>query len=217
MVIPVETLKSNKRVEDGSTKNDYPWHKTWKSQGGIEVSFGDQEGKEFWRMTMPDGSFTEYYPDGKGITMRIGDTKNYNKAGLTISVDENNDLHIHGHNNVKIGGGAHIEVVGNAGIAVGGDVALVAIGNFNFDVENCYMGVRGNFGMRVEGDAKWKIDGNVEFTNNGTAQFAHGDTRTDTSPYHKIDTTTHEITHNIIHGGHMTSVGIHRDGRGLHH
>ena len=216
MSTEVEQNKDNDRVEKRTTTNDYPFHKTWTSMGGIRVEYGDQKGKEFFKITMPDGSFTEMYPDGKKISFTVGDNKNYNKSGVTFSVDENNDIHIHGHNNIKIGGGAHIEVVGNAGIAVGGDIALVGIGNLNFDVENCYMGVRGNFGMRVEGNAKWKIDGTVEFISDKTAKFSHGDTRTDISPYHKIDTPTHEITHNIIHGGHMNSVGIHKDAKGYH-
>ena len=157
---------------------------------------------------MPSGSFVEMYPDGKTVNFATGDNKQYNKAGVTFSVDENNDLHVYGHNNIKIGGGAHIEVAGNAGIAVGGDAALVGIGNFNFDVQNCYMGVRGNFGMRVEGSAKFVIDGALDFNSSTSI--------TETSPGHKIDAPMTTITHDIDHGGNMNTAGIHQDSIGLH-
>lgn len=208
MAITVEQLKTNKRVEDQTTTNEYPDHKTWVSRGGIRIEHGDKEGKEFYKMTMPSGTYYEIYPDGKIITYAVGDNKQYNKAGVTFSVDENNDLHVYGHNNIKIGGGAHIEVAGNAGIAVGGDTALVGIGNFNFDVQNCYMGVRGDFGMRVEGAAKFQIDGALDIKS--------GTSITETSPGHKIDTPMTTITHDIDHGGNMDTKGIHQDSIGLH-
>lgn len=179
----VEQNKNNKRVEDKkTTTNKYPHEKYWMSQGGIKFVYGDEPGKEFIRMVHPSGTYSEIYPDGKSITMNIGDSKQYNKSGITLSVDENNDLHIHGHNNIKIGGGSHIEVVGNAGIAVGGDVALVGMGNFNFDVKNAYFGVRGNLGIRVEGNAKLQIDGSVKLTSGTTMDIISGGRRTDIAP-----------------------------------
>lgn len=38
----IEEHKDNKRIEDRTTTNDYPNHKTWVSQGGIRVEYGDQ-------------------------------------------------------------------------------------------------------------------------------------------------------------------------------
>lgn len=158
----VEQNKDNKRIEKRKTStNKYPNEKVWISQGGYKVTYGNEKGKEFVRMEHPSGQMTEIYPDGKMITMNIGDVKQYNKAGLSITIDENQDIHINGHNNIKVGGGSHIEVVGNAGIAVGGDIALVGMKNFNFDVQNCYMGIRGDFGMKVEGGATWDITGDA--------------------------------------------------------
>jgi hypothetical protein len=179
----VEQNKDSKRVEPAQTStNEYPHNHVFTTKGGIRVSYGDEKGKQFFRMEHPSGQYTEIYPDGKSVTMNVGDNKQYNKGGMTISVDENNDVHIHGHNHVKVGGGAHIEVVGNAGIAVGGDTALVGVGNLNFDVDNCYMGIRGDMGMRVSGNMKFKVDGNVEITNDGTMDLASGGTRTDVAP-----------------------------------
>lgn len=213
----VEENKDNKRVEDKkTTTNKYPHEKVLFTQGGIRFIYGDEPGKEFIRMVHPSGSYSEVYPDGKTINFSVGDIKNYGKAGVTFSVDENNDLHIHGHNNIKVGGGAHIEVMGNAGIGVGGDVALTAIGNFNFDVQNCYMGVRGDFGMSVEGSANWKIVGDVEFSTGGKMDMKHGGSRSDTSPGHTINTPITTITDYIAHGGSMTSGGIHVDSNGVH-
>lgn len=179
----VEQTQDQKRVEDQkTTSNKYPHEKFWMSQGGIKFVYGDEPGKEFIRMVHPSGTYSEIYPDGKEIKMNVGDSKQYNKGGITLSVDENNDLHIHGHNNVKIGGGSHIEVVGNAGIAVGGDVALVGLGNFNFDVKNCYMGIRGDFGMKVEGGATFDITGDGVFKTGAAMTMEHGGTRTDKAP-----------------------------------
>lgn len=159
----IEQNKDNKRIEERKTStNKYPHEKVWIGNGGVRFTYGNENGKEFIREEHPSGFMREIYPDGKMITMNIGDQKSYNKGGVTISVDENQDVHIHGHSNLKVGGGSHIEVVGNAGIAVGGDVALVGMGNFNFDVKNCYMGIRGDLGMKVEGAAKFDISGKLD-------------------------------------------------------
>lgn len=175
-----EQKKSGDRVEEQkTTTNEYPHEKFWISQGGVKFVYGDEPGKEFIRMVHPSGTYSETYPDGKTMNFRVGDSKDYNKGGVTFSVDENNDVHVHGHNNIKIGGGAHIEVMGNAGIAVGGDTALVGMKNFNFNVDNCYMGVRGDFGMRVAGSAKWVVDGTVDFISGKDMLTQAGGTMTD--------------------------------------
>lgn len=196
--MPVETNKDQKRSEERkTTTNKYPYEKVLFTQGGTRFVYGDEPGKEFVRMVTPSGTYFEVYPDGKLATFVVGDMKLHGKSGVTFTIDENMDLHVHGHGNIKVGGGAHIEVAGDAGIAVGGDTALVGIGNFNIDVENAYLGIRGNLGMKIEGSTRISTEGDLTIDTGGKSEMITGETALIQSG----DTTTMENPKTVVQSG----------------
>ena len=88
--------------QEGSPQNQYPFQKVWQAQGGIKIVWGDEENKQFVRFITPSGTAWEVYPDGKIQHIHVGDNKTYNKGGVTITVDENNDVKINGHNKLLV-------------------------------------------------------------------------------------------------------------------
>lgn len=163
---------TQERVDrEGSPQNEYPYQKVIQLQGGIKIVYGDEKDKQFVRLLTPSGSGFEIYPDGKIQHVVVGDSKTYHKGGVSFTIDENNDVKIHGHNKLVVAGGAHIEVAGDAGIAVGGNTALVGMGDMGIDVKSMYLGVRGDFALKVEGSTLLDTQGRTTINSGQIARL----------------------------------------------
>jgi hypothetical protein len=101
--------------------------------------------------------FTDGY--GRKTSGRCGGVVEYTKTGTTLTVDNNGDVKLAGHNRVLMGGGGHIEVTGDAGIAVGGDTAIVGVGKINARAKSVYIGSDGDVSVRASGNMEIKADG----------------------------------------------------------
>lgn len=146
--------------ETTTPESKYPYNQVYQTAGGIRVIVGNEPGKEALKVFHPSGSYIEMMPNGKVVSMNVGEKKEYNKGGVTITVDENNDVHIKGHNKLQVGGGSHVEVAGDAGIVVGGSVAMsMPNGDFGVQAKNIYIGATGNFNLNVEGGMKLSAKG----------------------------------------------------------
>lgn len=133
------------------TKNPYPDARIIANEA-FEMRYGTADGKQFYQFFGPGGTMHTIYADGTHDIKNVGEKKEYNKAGVTITVDENGDVHIRGHNKLQVGGGAHIEVAGDAGVVVGGSVAMsMPKGDFGVQAKNIYIGATGQFNLNVEG------------------------------------------------------------------
>lgn len=132
------------------TTNEYPDQRIIANEA-FEIRYGTQDGKQFYQFIGPGGTMHTIYPDGTHDIKTVGELKQYNKGGVTITVDENNDVHIKGHNKIQVGGGAHFEVAGDVGIVAGNNVALASIGNLGIKANNLYIGAKGNFNLAVDG------------------------------------------------------------------
>jgi hypothetical protein len=133
----------------------YGYHYVDEDEGGIRIERVTEPGKESYAFFHPSGSYVEWFPNGKKVSMTIGENKEYNKGGVTITIDENHDVHIKGHSKLQVGGGSHIEVAGDAGIVVGGSVAMsMPKGDLGIQAKNIFMGATGNFNLNVEGAMK---------------------------------------------------------------
>lgn len=163
---------TQERVDrEGSPQNEYPYQKVIQLQGGIKVVWGDEKDKQFLRVLTPSGSGFEIYPDGKVQHIIVGDSKTYHKGGVSFTIDENNDVKIHGHNKLVVAGGAHIEVAGDAGIAVGGNTVVHGMGDLGINVKNAYFGVRGDLAMKVEGNTLIDTKGKTDIVSDGNASL----------------------------------------------
>jgi len=141
--------------ETTTPESKYPYNQVYQTAGGIRVIVGNEPGKETLKIFHPSGSYMEMMPNGKTVSMSIGENKQYNKGGVTLTVDENHDVHIKGHSKLQVGGGSHIEVAGDAGIVVGGSVAMsMPKGDLGIQAKNIFMGATGNFNLNVEGAMK---------------------------------------------------------------
>ncbi len=165
---------SNKRSNEQGQENGYPYEKVLFTQGGVRFSYGDEPGKQFIRMVHPSGTIMEIFPDGRIVQTNVGESKIYNKGGVTFTVDENMDVHISGHNNIKVAGGAHIEVAGDAGVAVGGDIGLLGVGKMALNVAGLNIGVRGDLGISVSGSTAIKTGGVTYLESGGDMNVVAG-------------------------------------------
>jgi hypothetical protein len=160
--------KQDTRSDESSYEAKYPYNHVWESWGGHQIQWDDTPGKERFFMRHSSGTYQEISSDGKNVSFTVGDSKSYNKGGVTFTVDENNDVKMTGHSRMVVGGGAHIEVAGDAGIMVGGDTAMVGMGKVNMRAKSMYMGVDGGMSMNVGGNMTMKVKGNTNMETKGT-------------------------------------------------
>lgn len=154
---------------DETPESKYPYNNVIQTPGGIRIVWGDERGKESLKIYHPSGSYMEMFPDGKVSQLVIGENKQYNKGGVTITVDENSDVHISGHQKITVGGGSHVEVQGDAGIVVGGDVAVAGLKNLGLSIKgNAYLGIDGDFNTNVKGNMTTMVQGTHYLGSKGT-------------------------------------------------
>ena len=197
----------NRAQTTTTEQSTYPDHHVYYTHGGQRFEIGNQKGRECIKVFHPSGSYCEWFPDGKFYQMNIGENKQYNKGGVTITVDENNDVHIKGHSKLQIGGGCHIEVSGDAGIVVGGNAAMAMLGKGTAlsAKGNLYLGVDGDLNMNVKGATNITSGGpiNIESTG-GDAQYKAAGETTVTSV--KGDTNIQSFGSDVITRGIFTKI-----------
>lgn len=145
----------------------YPFNKVHETPSGHQWQVDDTPGKERIFFRHASGSSVEFGPDGKIQVIAVGDQKVTNKGGVTLTIDENNDVKISGHSRLNVGGGAHIEVAGDAAVAVGGDTALAAMGALNARCKTLYLGSDGDANLNVGGNLSIKAAGTVTTESGG--------------------------------------------------
>lgn len=152
---------------DHDFKTRYPFSRCEETESGHIVCFDDTPEGPIVAIAHECGSYVMMTTEGKVINFSVGDTQSYSKGGVSLSIDENNDIKIHGHCRMVVGGGSYIEVAGDAGVGVAGDVTLVSKGNLHASVDNIYMGAKGDMNMNVNGDMKMKVAGQMNFEASG--------------------------------------------------
>jgi len=162
--------KTKARLDKGNqdlknAKN--PQIQVWESESGHIRVVSDTKGATYIFQAHQSGTYSLVTHDGKNINFSVGDIQNYGKAGISLTVDENMDTKIHGHNRVVVGGGSYVEVAGDAGIAVGGDTTLVTKGNLHAHMDSVYLGAKGDMNFNVGGSMKMKVAGQTNFETSG--------------------------------------------------
>lgn len=157
------------RADRSTYKTKYPFNKVTVTQSGHEFHFDDTPGAERIRIAHRSGTYTEISADGRKVDVTVGNEQKYNRGGVTMTIDHNSDVKIHGHHRFLVGGGSHIEVAGDAGIVVGGDSMSVVAGNMSTSIAgNAYMGVKGNMNMNVSGSMNMEVAGDTTMKTGGT-------------------------------------------------
>jgi hypothetical protein len=170
MAEDVYSNPTKNRIENDETpESKYPYNNVWQFPGGVRLVVGDERGKECVKLFHPSGTYFEMFPDGKLAMTHVGEKKEYNKGGVTLTIDENSDVHISGHSKLTVGGGAHIEIAGDAGVMIGGKTSMISLGDMGLTVAgNLYMGVKGDFKQNVMGNMETLVQGTNRIGTGGT-------------------------------------------------
>lgn len=141
-------------------KTDYQKvHCLHQVEGTLEGQYVCEGDKPFNLSVDAVGGFKFTGPRGEVVEGRAGGIVTYSKSGTTMTIDNNGDVKLAGHNRVLMGGGGHIEVTGDAGIAVGGDTALVGVGKVNARAKSVYIGSDGDVAVHASGNMEIRADG----------------------------------------------------------
>lgn len=190
------------RYSENPYKAEYPHNQVTVYPSGHEVHFDSTKDNERIRIAHSDGTFWEISKGGKATTVTVGNKEEYNKGGVTITVDHNHDVLISGHQIVRVGGGSHIQVAGDADVSVGGNMTSVVAGNMATAVKgNSYSATQGDSKINVNGNADMKVGGSYSMESGGDAS---------------IKAPTINLDGNIKHTGDMDTSGVHTDSLGGH-
>lgn len=150
------------RIPKSFYKTRYPHNKARITPSGHIIEIDDTPGAERLRVGHKNGTYVEIGPDGTRVDFTTGNSHQYAKSGLSITVDHNHDVKIHGHQRVCIGGGSHIEVAGDASIMVAGDSLTGVAGNMKAAVAgDAQLSVAGNSDMQIDGNMNMKVGGST--------------------------------------------------------
>ena len=159
--------KSN-RLNKTTYSVRYPYAKVQITESGHEIHWDDTPGAERIRIAHKDGSYWEISPGGKSVMYNVGHSQTYNKGGVTMTVDENQDVKVSGHSRSSISGGIHSETAGEISTVSGGDNNSVVGGAMRLAVAGfAYVGINGNCNLNVNGDMNMKVSGTTTMESGG--------------------------------------------------
>lgn len=157
----------------------YPYNRAFITRSGHEIHYDDTPGKERIRIAHKDGSYDEISVGGNRSQYTVGHNQQYNKGGVTITVDENQDIKIHGHQRMLVGGGSHVEIAGDASVVAGGNMNAVVGGNMKTAVSGqAYIGVGAGADINVVGGVNLAVDGSMSMKVSGDTTMETGGTHT---------------------------------------
>lgn len=140
--------RDKERLPKSDYKPVYPLNRAEITPGGHEVHYDDTPGNRRIRIAHASGTYTEMGDDGRTTTVVVGNQHQYVKQGVTISIDQNNDVKIGGHHTLKIDGGAHIEVKGQTNIVMGaGTHTVTTPGDLKIGAKNIEMTAQEEFSI----------------------------------------------------------------------
>jgi len=163
------------RIAKTSYESKYPFNQAWLTEAGHEFHVDNTPGKERIRFAHKKGTYIEISPDGRKVELTVGNYQQYNKGGVTITIDENEDKKGHGHKRENNNGGTIITVRGDSDSVTGGHTNVIVGGNAKVAVAgDMYTGVKGNHNMNVRGNLYLRVGGNMTTTTKGTHKIVAG-------------------------------------------
>jgi len=152
--------KQDTRTDESSYNAEYPYNQVIETPAGHQIQIDNTPGHERIFIQHSSGTYQEISADGKVINFAVGDVKNYNKAGMTMTIDENGDFKMTGHTRMLVGGGLHAEIAGDTGIMTQA-LALALMGALNLRATNIYMASDGSMNINVAGGINIKAGGDI--------------------------------------------------------
>ena len=206
-----------KEDEDAFKGGKNPWIKCDRTESGHMTVWCDTKGATYVFNAHQSGTYSLVKHDGTSTSVSVGDIEQYGKGGMTLTVDENQDVKLHGHSRLVMGGGSYVEIAGDGAIGVAGDTTVFSKGNMNAHVDNLYFGCKGNAKFNVEGDMLMDVKGSMKSTvGQDQTNDVSGDQKHDVGGDTKLDTNKYNIKADIKHKGDNTQSGTHVDSNGTH-
>jgi len=145
--------EKKEKVNHGRTEKDYnshsdsayPLNGTRQYVGGMKVVFGSEEGKQKYEIHHPGGAVFQIGPDGSFTQIAAGGTKQTIGGSVTVSIDENNDVCVKGHNKIQVASGQHVEIAGHSDTTIGKGMTINVVGG------GAIINVNGNAKIQAEG------------------------------------------------------------------
>lgn len=150
------------RNDESSYDGEYPYVQVTETPAGHQWQVDNTPGSERVFFRHKKGTYIEISDDGSSVVFNVGDSKIYNKSGLTLTTDENGDIKIGGHGRLLVGGGLHGEVAGDSGLVIGGDLAIAGMGKVNVRGQSFYFGSDGSLNINVQGAINIKAGGDIK-------------------------------------------------------
>lgn len=156
----------------------YPYNQKIQYEGGHELEFDNTPNAERIRLGHRSGTYFEISPDGRKVDLIVGNHHQYVKGGLTVTVDNNRDTKITGHDRFSIGGDTHVEVVGDKTMAIGGLFALnvnenkvetIGKKSFVFVGGDAMVRYKGQYNLDVRSDMVFSVGNDTEYRYGGYA------------------------------------------------
>lgn len=164
------------RLPKTSYKTKYPYSQVHVSRSGHEKHIDDTPGHERIREGHKSGTFWEVSEDGRKVTLVTNNEYHYVKGGLTLTIDNNQDIKVGGNVRLVIGGDVYQEVGGNSFNVVKGNSTSVVLGNsintvggdsFTKVKGSMHTSVNGNLNAQVKGDAEISVKGDCALVARG--------------------------------------------------
>jgi hypothetical protein len=156
----------------------YPYNQVYVSEAGHEVHFDNTPGEERIFIGHKAGTYMEIGKDGSMKTFAVGQNFQYNKGGMTMTVNQNHDMKVSGHHRFNVDGGSHIEVAGDSNMVTAGHSQSVVGGTQrSATAGNIYQGTKGNIMMNATGNMQLKVKGNIDMETKGGKFNLQGDVK----------------------------------------
>lgn len=150
----------------------YPYCQTHVSRAGHEKHIDDTPGHERIREGHKSGTYWEITEDGRRVTLVVANEYQYVKGGLTLTIDNNNDILVNGNYKLVVKGDLYQEVDGNSYTITKGNSTNVTLGDAVTAVGgNAYHKVKGNLSASVDGNLNGEVKGDAEISVQGDASI----------------------------------------------
>lgn len=143
--------RDKQRLPKTDYKPTYPLNRAEITPSGHEIHYDDTPGNRRIRTAHASGTYTEMGDDGRTTSVVVGNKHEYVKQGVTVSIDQNSDVKIGGHNTLKVDGGTHIEIKGQTNIVLGaGKHTITTPGDLKIGAKNIEITAEQQFSVFAE-------------------------------------------------------------------
>jgi hypothetical protein len=165
------------RLPETKYKTEYPYCQTHVSRSGHEKHIDDTPGHERIREGHKSGTYWEVTEDGRKVTLVVANEYHYVKGGLTLTIDNNEDIKVAGNYKLVVQGDLYQEVDGNSYTITKGNSTSVTLGNSTTMVgKDCFTKVKGSMSASVNGNLNTEVKGDAEISVKGdTSIVSTGD------------------------------------------